>query len=108
MNTQMFDQTAMLQALVESFCACVAQEGSALEWTPPMKPAEFRAIRPVLEDTIRKNNIHYYFEDSADLPPEQRVCFFVLYLDQQAFKEYYKKRLMGAHPLCQPEAFGAR
>ena len=41
-----------------------------------------------------------------DLPPEQRVCFFVLYREQQAFKDYYKKRLMGLHPLQQPEQFG--
>ena len=106
MNTQMFDQTAMLQALAESLCACVAQGGSPLEWTPPMRPAPFREARPALEDTIRKYPIHYYFEDSADLPPEQRVCFFVLYREQQAFKDYYKKRLMGLHPLQQPEQFG--
>lgn len=106
MNTPMFDQTAMLQALAESLCACVAQGGSPLEWTPPMRPAPFREARPALEDTIRKYPIHYYFEDSADLPPEQRVCFFVLYREQQAFKDYYKKRLMGLHPLQQPEQFG--
>lgn len=100
-----FDQQTLLAQLTQSLCACVGSGAKPLELTPPMSPARFREHAPLLRELITRSGLHCYREDNADLMGSQQLCWYVIYREEQAFKEYYILRLSGKNPAVDYDSF---
>lgn len=92
---QTIDRGSFLLGMTTAFCECVAGECKRAAFTPPCTPQDAALVQEEVERIITEQGCLYYFEENPELPPDSRVCWWVIAKFEDVLAGYLSLRSRG-------------
>ncbi|MBW1720466.1 MAG: hypothetical protein JRH13_05310 [Deltaproteobacteria bacterium] len=107
LKTQPVDRISFILGMITAFAECLANESKRMALSPPFYSSDYSSVLPEAERIAREQGIHLWYEENPDLPPANRLHWFVMYKFPEVLEEYKKLRNKGFNPIRHFSEFGA-
>lgn len=101
------DKASFVYGMVTAFCECVAAGCKPLALSPPLRDADYAAMQAEAYRLVAAHGLLAYHERNADLPPETRAHWIVIYAQEHTLADYLALRASGLNPMTDLNAFAS-
>ena len=100
-----YDKNSYIMGMITAFCECVAGGCKRLALSPPLTPADYRAVGEEARRVIAAHGLISYHERNEDMLPEGRFDWILIARRQETIDEYLRLRASGLSPAASLEPF---
>ena len=99
------DCRSYVLGMITAFAECVANECKQLALSPPFYPEDQGRVVSEAEKIAGDQGVYLWFEENLDIPPNQRLNWYVIYKFPEVLEKYRGLRVEGYNPAWHFENF---